>query len=192
MRACRLTENEHKKRQKVQKEKDEIGENRERIGPKITENTENNGKSASLCTGLSWHQPPTRTIHYITDTDRTRLLATVKPTSFPTTECSSSNTRMIHLCTALATFQMSTRFLKHTFRFTLNMIQHDHAKKACTYCDSTQRNLPNIVLKTPPMYLRVCYTCKFQRVTVSGSNKNTPSSHHPQRRNVTTTMDANR
>ena len=33
----RLTENEHKKRQKVQKEKDEIGENRERIGPKITE-----------------------------------------------------------------------------------------------------------------------------------------------------------
>ena len=27
--ACRLTENEHKKRQKVQKEKDEIGENRE-------------------------------------------------------------------------------------------------------------------------------------------------------------------
>ena len=26
---CRLTENEHKKRQKVQKEKDEIGENRE-------------------------------------------------------------------------------------------------------------------------------------------------------------------
>ena len=25
--ACRLTENEHKKRQKVQKEKDEIGEN---------------------------------------------------------------------------------------------------------------------------------------------------------------------
>ena len=36
---------EHKKRQKVQKEKDEIGENRERIGPKITEN---NGKSASL------------------------------------------------------------------------------------------------------------------------------------------------
>ena len=42
---CRLTENEHKKRQKVQKEKDEIGE---RIGPKITEKTENNGKSASL------------------------------------------------------------------------------------------------------------------------------------------------
>ena len=27
--ASRLTENEHKKRQKVQKEKDEIGENRE-------------------------------------------------------------------------------------------------------------------------------------------------------------------
>ena len=26
---CRLTENEHKKRQKGQKEKDEIGENRE-------------------------------------------------------------------------------------------------------------------------------------------------------------------
>ena len=46
--ACRLTENEHKKRQKVQKEKDEIGENRERIGPKITEKMENNGKSASL------------------------------------------------------------------------------------------------------------------------------------------------
>ena len=46
--ACRLTENEHKKRQKVQKEKDEIGENRERIGPKITEKVENNGKSASL------------------------------------------------------------------------------------------------------------------------------------------------
>ena len=46
--ACRLTENEHKKRQKVQKEKDEIGENRERIRPKITEKTENNGKSASL------------------------------------------------------------------------------------------------------------------------------------------------
>ena len=45
---CRLTENEHKKRQKVQKEKDEIGENREQIGPKITEKTENNGKSASL------------------------------------------------------------------------------------------------------------------------------------------------
>ena len=42
---CRLTENEYKKRQKVQKEKDEIGENRERIRPKITEN---NGKSASL------------------------------------------------------------------------------------------------------------------------------------------------
>ena len=40
--ACRLTENEHKKRQKVQKEKDEIGE---RIRPKITEN---NGKPASL------------------------------------------------------------------------------------------------------------------------------------------------
>ena len=40
--ACRLTENEHKKRQKVQKEKDEMGE---RIGPKIAEN---NGKSASL------------------------------------------------------------------------------------------------------------------------------------------------
>ena len=38
--ACRLTENENKKRQKV--EKDEIGE---RTGPKITEN---NGKSASL------------------------------------------------------------------------------------------------------------------------------------------------
>ena len=35
--ACRLTENEHKKRQKVQTEKDKIGENRERIGPKITE-----------------------------------------------------------------------------------------------------------------------------------------------------------
>ena len=32
--ACRLMENEHKKRQNVQKEKDEIGE---RIGPKITE-----------------------------------------------------------------------------------------------------------------------------------------------------------
>ena len=41
-------ENEHKNRQKVQKEKDEIGENRERIGPKITEKTENNGKSAFL------------------------------------------------------------------------------------------------------------------------------------------------
>ena len=39
--ACRLTENEHKKRQKVQKEKDEIGENRERTGPKIMEK---NGK----------------------------------------------------------------------------------------------------------------------------------------------------
>ena len=39
--ACRLTENEHKKRQKVQKEKDEIGENREQIRPKITEK---NGK----------------------------------------------------------------------------------------------------------------------------------------------------
>ena len=36
--ACRLTENEHKKRQKVQKEKDEIGE---RTRPKITEKTEN-------------------------------------------------------------------------------------------------------------------------------------------------------
>ena len=36
------------KRDKVQKEKDEIGENRERIGPKITEKMENNGKSASL------------------------------------------------------------------------------------------------------------------------------------------------
>ena len=45
---CRLTENEHKKRQKVQKEKDEIGEiektengkriGGERIGPKITKN----------------------------------------------------------------------------------------------------------------------------------------------------------
>ena len=42
--ACHLTENEHKKRQKVQKENDEIGE---RIGPKITEKTENNGKSTS-------------------------------------------------------------------------------------------------------------------------------------------------
>ena len=40
-----LTENEHKKRQKVQKEKVEIGENRELIGSKIMEN---NGKSASL------------------------------------------------------------------------------------------------------------------------------------------------
>ena len=44
--ACYLTENEHKKRQKVQKEKgkDEI----EPIGPKVTVKTENNGKSASL------------------------------------------------------------------------------------------------------------------------------------------------
>ena len=41
----RLTENEHKKRQTVQKEKDEIGE---RIGPKIMEKTENNAKSACL------------------------------------------------------------------------------------------------------------------------------------------------
>ena len=47
--ACRLTENEHKKRQKVQKEKDEIGE---RIGPKIMEKTENNRKSASLINNL--------------------------------------------------------------------------------------------------------------------------------------------
>ena len=68
--ACRLTENKHKKKQKVQKEKDEIGENREylhtlstnetvggksgkriggeQIGPKITEKMENNGKLASL------------------------------------------------------------------------------------------------------------------------------------------------
>ena len=55
---CRLTENEHKKRQKVQQETDEkdkiqktengtqIGG--ERIGPKITEKSENNGKSISL------------------------------------------------------------------------------------------------------------------------------------------------
>ena len=43
--ACRFTENEDKKRQKVQKEKDEIGE---RIGPKVMEKRENNGKSASL------------------------------------------------------------------------------------------------------------------------------------------------
>ena len=57
--ACRLTENEHKKRQKVQKKKDEIGEKKritengkrvgaERIGPKITEKMENDGKSVSL------------------------------------------------------------------------------------------------------------------------------------------------
>ena len=65
-----LTENEHKKRQKVQKEKDEIGKkieniniqmkqlgkkmengkriSGERVRPKITGKTENNGKSASL------------------------------------------------------------------------------------------------------------------------------------------------
>ena len=43
--ACSLTENEHKKRQKVQEEKDEIRDNTEWIGPKIMEN---NGKSASL------------------------------------------------------------------------------------------------------------------------------------------------
>ena len=57
MYACRFTENEHKKRQKVLKEKDEIGENREnrkriggeQIGPKIMEKKrENNGKLASL------------------------------------------------------------------------------------------------------------------------------------------------
>ena len=36
--ACRLTENEHKKRQKVQKEKDEIGEKKRRKKRKITEN----------------------------------------------------------------------------------------------------------------------------------------------------------
>ena len=37
------------KRDKVQKEKDEIGENREtKNGKRITEKTENNGKSASL------------------------------------------------------------------------------------------------------------------------------------------------
>ena len=56
--ACRLTENEHKKRQKVQKEKDEIRENRENgkretdrprtDRAKNNEKTENNGKSASL------------------------------------------------------------------------------------------------------------------------------------------------
>ena len=47
MRAISQKMNTHKKkRQKAQKEKDEIGE---RIGPKITEKTENNGKSASLC-----------------------------------------------------------------------------------------------------------------------------------------------
>ena len=34
---CCFKENEHKKRQKVQKEKDETAENRERIKPKITE-----------------------------------------------------------------------------------------------------------------------------------------------------------
>ena len=45
--ACRLTENEHKKTQKVQKEKDEIGENRERIGSKITDK-KSPRKSASL------------------------------------------------------------------------------------------------------------------------------------------------
>ena len=69
--ACRLTENEHKKRQKVQKEKDEIGENRENgkriggewIGPKITgKKTENNGKSAFLIhdrlVGLVERRPP--------------------------------------------------------------------------------------------------------------------------------------
>ena len=47
--ACHPTENEHKKRQKVQKEKDEIGENREngkrvggeQVGPKITEKNKN-------------------------------------------------------------------------------------------------------------------------------------------------------
>ena len=59
--ACHLTENEHKKRQKVQKEKDEIGENREngkqigreRIGPKITENWH-------PCYHLDWPRLPYR------------------------------------------------------------------------------------------------------------------------------------
>ena len=56
--ACRLTENEHKKRRKVQKEKDEIEENREywhtnrtvdrKKGKRGTDRAKNNGKSASL------------------------------------------------------------------------------------------------------------------------------------------------
>ena len=50
--ACRLTENEYKKRQKVQKEKDEIGENRENgkweTDRRRTDQAKNNGKSASL------------------------------------------------------------------------------------------------------------------------------------------------
>ena len=59
LRVRAVSENEDKKRQKVQKEKDEIGANREngkrisreRIGPKITEKMENNRKSASLLMG---------------------------------------------------------------------------------------------------------------------------------------------